>query len=135
MRDARISCILLHVSNDGDAATPGQRVYAFIQESIGDESMRSFGARAGINPGLLSHWKKGNARPSPELLARVADALGVKHADLLKVGGYTTEGDGIPQPLQPVRVEDSVELDPTLNEDDREWLRGAVERIRLGRGK
>jgi transcriptional regulator with XRE-family HTH domain len=111
-------------------------VYTFIKSCIGEESMSSFGKRANINPGLLSHWNKGETRPSPELLARVADALpGVTHDQMLKLGGYTSASNGMPQPVQPVRVEDGVELDPTLNEDDREWLRGAVERIRLQRGK
>jgi transcriptional regulator with XRE-family HTH domain len=107
-------------------------VYAFIKSCIGEESMSSFGKRANINPGLLSHWNKGETRPSPELLARVATALSLTHEKLLILGGYTSAGNGMPQP---VRVEDGVELDPTLNEDDREWLRGAVERIRLQRGK
>jgi hypothetical protein len=135
LRGARISCILLHMSNGGEGGKYGELVHAFIKSCIGDESMSSFGKRAKISPGLLSHWGKGEARPSPDLLARAADALpGIKQEQMLKIGGYTDSGDD-PQPTQPVRVEDGVELDPTLNEEDREWLRGAVERIRLQRGK
>lgn len=58
-------------------------------------------ARAsGIKSPVIGHWAKGETRPSPENLKRIAGPLGVSHANLMKMCGHL-EGDADPQGPDP----------------------------------
>ena len=48
-----------------------------------DETQVAFGARVGLNQTDISRLERGVAKPSDELLARLADELGVSPAYLL----------------------------------------------------
>ncbi len=51
---------------------------------------------SGIGSPVLSRWERGETRPSPANLERLAPALGVPYEDLLKMCGYLP---GAPAPL------------------------------------
>lgn len=43
---------------------------------------------SGLNSPVIGRWEKGESRPSPANLERLAPALGVPYEDLLKMSGY-----------------------------------------------
>lgn len=51
----------------------------------GGLSREELGRRSEVSPSVLSRWESGEKGPSPESLARVARALGVVSADLIRI--------------------------------------------------
>lgn len=54
-------------------------------------SMRDLEARSGIQSGTLSRLEKGQFRPKPDNVQRLARALQVPHADLMVAAGYPAQ--------------------------------------------
>lgn len=48
-------------------------------------SITELGIRADIDASVLSRWERGSSNPTPDLLVRVADALGVSTSDLVDI--------------------------------------------------
>ena len=96
--------------------------------------MRSFGKRSHIDPSLISRWKAGDVRPSTDLLQRVADTLGVSHSTMLKLGGYTSEGEDVTPADQVRRTGDVLDISD-LPDEDKSFIRHSVELARLRPGK
>lgn len=67
----------------------GERLRALrMSRSI---SMRDLEARSGIQSGTLSRLEKGEFRPRPDNVQRLAHALHVPHADLMVAAGYPAQ--------------------------------------------
>jgi transcriptional regulator with XRE-family HTH domain len=115
--------MLLHMSNSVDVQASGPRVWQYIKDSIGAESMNKFAARVGMGASQFTHWRNGDTQPSPELLARIADTLGVPHSALMTLAGYVEDATDMPQPVEPVRIEDAIELDNSWSAEEKEVWR------------
>lgn len=62
----------------------GAEVRARRRKLPGQPSVRAFASSAGVNYVTLSHLETGRAGASPEMIAKLADALGCKPWDLCK---------------------------------------------------
>jgi transcriptional regulator with XRE-family HTH domain len=71
------------------------------------------GRQLGINKSSVHHWRKGNQRPKPKTIIKIADLFGYDRDDMLKLAGWFP-GEPQPQP-DPQRRAKHEKVDEWLN--------------------
>lgn len=116
--------------------TPAQRIHAYITEycAAAGLSTTAWAKQNGIAASSVGRWESGE---TPELLLHtmheVAAALRISTIDLLQIGGYGDIGSpAVARPVVPT-VDVAIEVDPSLSDGDREFLRSTMAILRANK--
>jgi transcriptional regulator with XRE-family HTH domain len=85
------------VPEQGDQGTGGHALGDRLRRARQKRSLTEVAGAAGISTAYLQKLEAGAVRqPSPNVLHQLADALGVKYADLMRLAGYIVPEDRAP---------------------------------------
>ena len=83
-----------------------QEIGPLLRRLRGETGLREVGRRTGISNSYLSQIERGDRRPGPSVLKRLAALYGVDVQELLKRAGYLDEPEGVePRDDEPQEVE------------------------------
>ena len=72
-----------------------EEIGPLLRRLRGETGLREVGRRTGISNSYLSQIERGDRRPGPSVLKRLAALYGVEVQDLLKRAGFLDEPEGI----------------------------------------
>lgn len=125
----------LRVSKGSDLPAFPEWLTAAIEARYETDS--AFARAAGVSPSAVSRWTKGELRPTPKILERIAPALGVS-AQTLSAIAYPELGSDIPEAsYQPPKLAHPLALDverllaeeSPVPSDERATLANLIEHV------
>lgn len=101
---------------DDPASTFGRWLQRRMDESQPRIDDAELGRRAQVAATTVGRWRRGETRPGPDTLRKIAPILGVDYSDLLALSGYGRPADTLGAVIEPQQLRHplAIEIDRML---------------------